>query len=239
MTGTYEENIALIEKYKNGDNDAAEQLIKLNLGLVKSIAIRFTGRGCELEDLIQIGSLGLIKAIDGFDRSFGTAFSTYAVPMITGEIKRYLRDDGLIKVSRSAKKNARLLLNERQRILAQTGREPHINELCELCGISYDDAIFALDASKPTISLQQKVHDDSETEICDLLAQDDEIDLLCEKTALRQAIKKLPENESNLLYLRYFKDLTQVQTAKILGITQVKVSRTEKKILEKLKSEFL
>lgn len=239
MSENYDENSALLEKYKNGDETAADELIRNNLGLVKSIASRFFGRGEELEDLIQIGTLGMLKAIKGYDASFGTVFSTYAVPLITGEIRRYLRDNGLIKVSRTAKKNGYTLLREREKFISKHAREPKLSELAEICGISCEDALYALDASRPAISLSEKLSEDSDTELIDLCATSDEIDGLCEKIALKEAVSKLPEDEHKLLSLRYFKGLTQSETAKVLGITQVKVSRTEKKIIDKLRSEFL
>ena len=239
MTQTHDDNKELLARYKSGDESAAGEIITKNYGLIKSIALRFMGRGQELEDLLQIGSVGMLKAIRGYNESFGTVFSTYAVPLITGEIRRFLRDDGLIKVGRSVKKNAYTLMREREKYISKYGKEPKLSELANICGISPEDAVYALDAAKPAVSLQEKVSEDSDTELMELCPSKDDIDALCEKTALSQVLSKLPENERELLVLRYFKGLTQAQTAKILGVTQVKVSRSEKKIINKLRVEFL
>ena len=239
MTDTYDENKALLEKYRAGDENAAEEIIRANLGLVKSIAMRFIGRGQELEDLIQIGSLGMLKAIRGYDPSFGTVFSTYAVPLITGEIRRFLRDDGLVKISRSVKKNGYVLNKAREAFIQKNAREPKLTELSEICGISDEDALYALEASRPAISLQEKLGADSDAELMDVCAAKDEIDAATEKIALHSLINKLPDEEKRLIHLRYFKGLTQSEAAKLLGITQVKVSRMEKKIINKLRTDFL
>ncbi len=238
MNVSFDENKLLLEKYKSGDENAAELLIEKNLGLVKSIALRFTGRGQDIEDLIQIGCMGMLKAIRGYDNSFGTVFSTYAVPLITGEIKRFLRDDGLIKVGRQAKRNGYNLNKCREAFIKRHSREPTINELSQICKISLEEAIYSLEAVMPAYSLQEKISQDSNTEFIDLCSTKDEIDSLCERTALRECLNKLTEYERTLITLRYFKELTQAQTAKIMGITQVKVSRTEKKIIEKLRSQI-
>lgn len=239
MNKASESNAFLLEKASMGDEAAAEMLIKENLGLVRSIAKRFTGRGQELEDLIQIGSIGMLKAIRGYDKSFGTAFSTYAFPLITGEIRRFLRDDGLIKVSRETKKNGSILLKAREQYMSEHGKEPGMSELCALCGIDEEAAVYALSACSPALSLQDKITDESDTEFSEFICTNDEITLLTDKIALREALKSLPEEERTLINLRYFKGLTQSETAKILGITQVKVSRTEKKIINKLASQIL
>ena len=239
MTQTHDENKELLARYKNGDESAAGEIIAKNYGLIKSIALRFLGRGQEFEDLLQIGFVGMLKAIRGYDEKFGTVFSTYAVPLVTGEIRRFLRDDGLIKVGRNVKKNAYTLMREREKYISKYGKEPKLSELAKLCDISPEDAVYALDAAKPAVSLQEKISEDSDTELMDLCHAEDDIDALCEKTALAQVLSKLPENERELLVLRYFKGLTQAQTAKILGVTQVKVSRSEKKIINKLRVEFL
>jgi len=239
MTDGFDKNEVLLERVSEGDEDATEMLIKENLGLVKSIALRFLGRGQELEDLIQIGSIGMLKAIRGYDKAFGTAFSTYAVPLITGEIKRFLRDDGLIKVSRETKRNGYILLRARQEYIAENAAEPSLSVLSEITGISEEQALYALEASAPTVSLQEKISAEGETEIGEMIASDDEIEALTDKIALRQAVKQLDTQEQILINLRYFKGLTQAETAKILGMNQVKVSRTEKKIITKLAKQIL
>ncbi len=239
MSDGFDKNALLLERASNGDESATELLVKENLGLVKSIALRFVGRGQELEDLIQIGSLGMLKAIRGYDKTFGTAFSTYAVPLITGEIRRFLRDDGLIKVSRETKKNGYILLKARQEYISKNAVEPSLSVLSELTGISSEQALYALEASAPAVSLQDKISAESDTEIGDMFASDDEIEALTDKIALREAVKQLDTQEQILINLRYFKGLTQSETAKILGMTQVKVSRTEKKIINKLAKQIL
>ncbi len=239
MSNNHEQNVFLLEKCARGDNDAVEKIIEENLGLVKSIAIRFLGRGQDLEDLIQIGTIGMLKAIRGFDFSYNTAFSTYAVPLITGEIKRFLRDDGIVKISRDIKKNGYILLKAKQEFINKNSREPKISELCQICNMTTEQVVTALEASMPTVSLQEKVgNDDSSAEIQNFFASNDNISDTVEKIALREAVKKLPEQEQEIIYLRYYKGLTQVKVAKFLGLTQVKVSRSEKKILEKLRKEF-
>ncbi len=239
MNDSFDKNEVLLERVSEGDESATEMLVKENFGLVKSIAVRFVGRGQELEDLIQIGSIGMLKAIRGYDKAFGTAFSTYAVPLITGEIKRFLRDDGLIKVSRETKKNGYILLRARQEYIAENATEPSLSVLSEITGISEEQALYALEASAPTVSLQEKISAEGETEIGEMIACEDEIEALTDKIALRQAVKQLDTQEQILINLRYFKGLTQAETAKILGMNQVKVSRTEKKIITKLAKQIL
>lgn len=223
---------ALFAKAKDGDADALAKLVQENMGLVKSIAVRFRDRGTELEDLIQIGAIGLIKAVRGYDTEFGTRFSTYAVPLIMGEIKKHLRDDGIIKVSRETKRKGALLCREKQRIIAETGEEPHISELAKISGMSVEEAVRALDAAAPVVSL----YDGGEGERSpEETLWTDNVATFGEKLALRQAIHSLPEEERKIIILRYFKELSQADTARCLGLTQVKVSRREKKIMEKLK----
>lgn len=239
MSNNYEQNVLLLEKCVHGDNQAIEQLITENLGLVKSIALRFLGRGQDLEDLVQIGTIGMLKAIRGFDFSYNTAFSTYAVPLITGEIKRFLRDDGIVKISRDIKRNGYIILKAKQEFINKHLREPKISELCQICNMTSDQVVTALEACMPTVSLQEKVGDnETGQEIQNLFASSDNISDTVEKIALREAMKKLPQQERQIIYLRYYKGFTQVKVAKMLGLTQVKISRCEKKILTKLRQEF-
>lgn len=228
MTGI-DENIKLLELVKLGDAKAEEKLVENNMRLVKSIALRFSSRGKEMEDLVQIGAMGLLKAIRNYDDSFGTAFSTYAVPVITGEIKRFLRDDGLIKVSREAKRNNYILLKAKEDYIAKNNREPRISELCEICGMELSDALYCVTACERAVSLQDKITEDGMTveEVCG----DDGLEKEIEKIALMQAIEKLDKESRKIIYMRYFKDMTQNEVARELGYTQVKVSRTEKKIM--------
>ncbi len=205
-----------------------------NMALVRSVALRFLGRGQELEDLIQIGAIGMLKAVRGYDASYGTVFSTYAVPLIAGEIKRFLRDDGLIKVSREAKQNYRMLMRGAETLSHSLGREPHIDELCTFCGVSKEDAVYALQACSAAVSLQEKIGDEDGGCLEDLCG-DSGLGELTDKIALRQAIASLEEKERTIIYLRYYKGLTQSEIAARLGMTQVKVSRTEKKIRENIR----
>lgn len=231
-------NLALVRRAKAGDTVAKEQLLTENAGLIKSVALRFQGRGQETEDLIQIGSIGMMKAIQGFDESFGTAFSTYAVHRIAGELRRFLRDDGLIKVSRDMKKKGYLLYRASEDFAAKHGREPKLSELCALCGMEPEEAANALDAMNPAVSLQEKLGNEDSSCYEELLGEDHSEEIT-DRLALGEALKGLPKEEQTLIYLRYFRGLTQSESAKRLGMTQVKVSRSEKKILEKLRKEML
>jgi len=236
----YINNLELIELSKNGDKRALEELVENNIGLVRSVASRFRDRGVEYDDLVQIGSIGIIKAIKSFDTSFGTAFSTYAVPMIIGEIKRFLRDDNIIKVSRDTKKRGINIMRVKEDFKQEYGREPHTSELAELTGLSREEIIYALDAISPVYSLQDggtlNQGGDGENTLENFISDDnDEIEAATNSIAIREALDTLPTMQRELIILRYFKNLSQQQTAKILEITQVKVSREEKKIFQKLK----
>lgn len=218
---------------------ALECIIEENMGLVRSIAFRFRERGTEFDDLVQIGTIGMIKAVRSFSPSREVAFSTYAVPLIMGEIKRHLRDDGPIKISRIYKKLSMELGRARSRILTDEGREPSISELAEICGISIEDAATALETVNPISSLSETYGDDEKLTLESQLASPDcEIEKLSDKIALGQAIAKLPRDWQKIITLRYFRDMTQQQVASALGLSQVKVSREEKKILAFLRNEL-
>ena len=242
----FENNNALIYIAQSDDEaaalDATEKLIMANRGLVRSIALRFRERGVEFEDLMQIGTMGMLKAIRSFDLSMGTSFSTYAVPLIFGEIRRHLRDEGLIKVGRYYKKLGAVLMNERNRILSEEGREARIEELAALCSVRVEEAAAALDAISPVVSLSDNVYGEEgmtlENTIPDEEASSD-MERLCDRIALGQAVSKMPELWQKIVLLRYYRDMTQQQTAANLGLTQVKVSREEKKIFEFLRAEML
>lgn len=231
-------NIELVRLAKSGDKNALESLLCENAGLIKSVALRFQGRGQDAEDLIQIGSIGMMKAVRGFDESFGVAFSTYAVHMVTGELKRFLRDDGLIKISRDIKRRGYILFRAGEEFSAKHGREPKISELCEMCGMTYEEVVTALEAMTPTVSLQEKLGDEDSASFEELIG-DDKSDEITDKLALGEALKNLSGEEQTLIYLRYYRGLTQSESAKRLGMTQVKVSRKEKKIIEKLRKEMI
>ena len=232
------ENIKLLEEYRNGDESAVEKLMKNNFGLVAGAASSFGGRGVETEDLIQIGSIGMLKAIRTFDLSRGTAFSTYAVPLIIGEIRKYLRDDGLIKVSRLRKRDGACLLRERERFVSENMREPRIEELASACGMTVEDAALALEASSPVRSLSEPVNEDDATLECVIPGHDAGIERALDRIALSEALRGLPALWRKIVYLRYFRDLSQQQTADELGLSQVKISREEKKIFAKIREQL-
>lgn len=218
---------------------ALETIIEENMGLVRSIALRFRERGTEYDDLLQIGTIGMIKAVRSFDPSREVVFSTYAVPMIMGEIKRHLRDDGPVKISRIYKKLSAELGRVRSKILIDEGREPTIMELAERCGVSVEDAAVALETVNPISSLSETYGDDEKLTLESQLASTDcEIERLTDKIALGQAIGRLPREWQRIITLRYYRNMTQQQVADALGLSQVKVSREEKKILAALREEL-
>ena len=236
----YFDNTALVISARDGDSDAETKLVIANSGLVRSIAVRFRGRGIELEDLIQIGTLGLIKASRSFEPERGFAFSTYAVPIIIGEIKRSLRDEGLIKVGRAQKKLGFDLMGAKTRIMNEEGRDPSISELASCLGVSTEEAAMALDAISPVSSLSESSDDEGtmtlESRIPD---NDNDIERSRDKIALEQAVRKLPKLQREIVALRFYRNKTQQECANELGLSQVKVSREEKKILEFLRKELM
>ena len=233
----FNKNQELLERACIGDDKATEELMISNLGLVRSIALKFRDRGVEYEDLVQIGSIGMLKAIRSFDLSKGTAFSTYAVPLIIGEIRRFLRDDGLIKVSRVYKQQGALLMREREKFIMENGCEPHLEELAKICGLTPQEATIAMDATACVNSLSASINGEDEGFTLENTLCDDknEIDVRIEHIALSQAISSLPPLWRKIVTLRYLKEYSQQTTAKILGLTQVKISREEKKIFEALR----
>jgi RNA polymerase sporulation-specific sigma factor len=231
----YDENLDLLKKYREGDALAGERLAELNMPLVYSIATRLSLRGGEMSDLVECGTIGLVKAMRTFDFSHGTAFSTYAVPLIFGEIRRFLRDDGIIKVSREDKRLSAKLLAERERRLADGG-DVRIAALAEAVGVTPQDAARAIHSQNAVRSLDEAAFEDEDSlTLGNIVTDEDEEERSFDRIALRDAIDHLAEQQKKIVLLRYFRDLSQVETAKILGITQVKVSREEKKIMEKLK----
>lgn len=224
----------LIARSQAGDMAAKETLLKENTGLIWSVTRRFTGRGVESDDLYQLGCLGFIKAIDGFDLQYGTQFSTYAVPKITGEIRRYIRDDGAVKVSRSIKEQAAQIKTVRNSLFNVLGREPTVLEISRQTGITVEDIAIAEGALTAVESINQSNGEDGFT-LEKILTDTDSEDAFLEKISLRQAIKQLPEKEAKVINLRYFHGLTQERVAKILSVSQVQISRIEKKAIEKLR----
>lgn len=233
-----EHTIALIEKAHQGDKEARDMLVEENMGLVWSIVKRFVGRGHEQEDLFQIGSIGLIKAIDKFDISYEVKFSTYAVPMISGEIKRFLRDDGMVKVSRSLKENGYKIKQATQIISHEMGREATIEELAAATELSTEDIVMAMDANVEVESIYKTVYqgDGNQISLVDkLIEKSNEQEKLIDRMLLEQLLEILEEKEKKIIILRYFQDKTQMEVAKVLGISQVQVSRMEKKILRRMR----
>ena len=237
-----EETSVLIERSHAGDKEAREVLIENNLGLVHHIVKRFVGRGYDPEDLFQIGCIGLMKAIDKFDLQFDVKFSTYAVPMISGEIKRFLRDDGMVKVSRSVKENGWKITQARERLQHILGREPTLQELQKETGLSLDDIVMALEAGVEVESIYKSVYQSDGNEIYlidQLMGDQNEKEYLLNQMLVSQLLDELQGTEKELILLRYFQGKTQVEIARRLGISQVQVSRLEKKILQKMREKVL
>lgn len=228
----------LIRLAQEGDKQASERLVTENSGLIWSVAKRFIGRGTDTEDLYQLGCLGFLKAVDGFDLQFGTQFSTYAVPKISGEIRRFLRDDGAVKVSRSIKEQAATIKLARSQLTASLGREPTITEISEKTGFSSEEIAMAETATAATESIQRESGEDGFT-LENILTDTESEEKLVEKISLRQAIEKLPEQERTVVNLRYFHGLTQERVARVIQVSQVQVSRIEKKALRNLKNLLL
>lgn len=229
------EMFRLLRQAQNGDKSAAEQLIVENSGLIWSIARRFFGRGVDPDDLYQLGCVGFLKAITGFDESFGTQFSTYAVPKISGEIRRFLRDDGSIKVSRGVKERAQVIRTARSAMEQTLGREPTVSELSAETGIAIEDIATAEMATGPAESLNRETGEDGFT-LEHVLGDFEHEERLIEHVALREAIQNLPEKEQRVIALRFYRGMTQDNTARVLGVSQVQVSRLERKAVEALRN---
>ena len=236
-----EEVAVLIARSQPGDKAAREALIEKNLGLVHHIVRRFLGRGYDAEDLFQIGAIGLMKAIDKFDLAYDVKFSTYAVPMISGEIKRFLRDDGIVKVSRTLKENGWKIRQAAEQIYHERGRDATLEEIAEATGIAREDIVMAMEANVEVESIYKSVYqsDGNEIYLVDKLPEKkDDNEKLLNHMLLEQLIGELGEEERMLIRLRYFQDKTQVEVAKNLGISQVQVSRMEKKILIRMREKL-
>lgn len=224
----------LIARSQAGDRDATQTLVEENSGLIWSVARRFLGRGAEPDDLYQLGALGFLKAVEGFDLEYGTQFSTYAVPKIAGEIRRFLRDDGAVKVSRSLKEQSAAIKSTRNRLTTALGREPTIQEISRQTGLSPEEIALAETATAATESIQRETGDEGFS-LEDILTDTESEERMVEKIALRQAIDALPERERLVIQLRYFHSLTQQRVAKVMDVSQVQVSRIEKKALAMLR----
>ncbi len=224
----------LLEAAQNGDNDACERLLVENSGLIWSVARRYYGRGVESEDLYQLGCLGFLKAVRGFDLRYGTQFSTYAVPKIAGEIRRFLRDDGVVKVSRGVKEKALTIRMARDRMNHTLGREPTLSELSAETGIEVEDIAEAETATLSVASIQSESGEDGFS-LESVLGDGGMEDEVVERLSLRAAIRRLPEREQQVILLRFYKNLTQDRAAKVLGISQVQVSRLERRAMGRLR----
>ena len=218
---------------QSGDKAEMERLLTENSALIWSVVHRFTGRGCELEDLYQLGCIGFVKAVQGFDTEFGTQFSTYAVPKIAGEIKRFLRDDGIIKVSRSLKENAARVFAAREKFERERGRAPYVSELCDLTGLTAEEIAQTASAPAEPCSLDEPMGDEGFS-LHNLLPAAGDEEKMVEHLDLRAAIDRLEEQQRMVILLRYYRDMTQQKVAQALGLTQVQVSRLEKRACREL-----
>lgn len=239
-----EDTMVLIERSHHGDKKAREQLVEKNMGLVWSIVKRFAGRGTDMEDLFQIGAMGLIKAIDKFDISFDVKFSTYAVPMIAGEIKRFLRDDGIVKVSRTLKENCWKIKRETENFRQQTGREPTLEELSAITALAKEEIAQALESSAEVESIYKTIPQKDGSEVCLLdrmegQSQGEGMQQLLNRVVLEQLLEELPDMERSLIVMRYLQEKTQSEVACVLGVSQVQVSRLEKKILRQMREKLV
>ena len=228
----------LLEAARQGDNRACEQVLAENNGLIWSVVRRYYGRGVEPDDLYQLGCLGFLKAVRGFDPAFGTQFSTYAVPKIAGEIRRFLRDDGAVKVSRGLKEQGAAVRAARVRLAGELGREPVLSELAEATGLTPEEIAAAETAAEPVISLQAETGEGGLT-LEGMLSAGGMEEGLVERLSLRAALEELPERERQVLLLRYYRGLTQARAARVLGVSQVQVSRLERRAVERLRQTLL
>ena len=238
---SYEDNLQLIPLAKEGNTEALNKLIEANLPLVTSISKKFTNRGYEYEDIYQIGCMGLVKAIKNFDEKYNDKITNYAVPMIIGEIKRFLRDDGMIKVSRNVKSLAKKLHFDKEALTKELNREPTVEELAQFSGMDKEEILFALESSASMQYLYEVIHQDdgSPVLLIDKLSENAIEDKnITEKLALKEALRNLDTKSRQIIVLRYFKDKTQIQVAKMLGISQVQVSRIEKKVLQEMRKQL-
>lgn len=234
------DNTALIERVREGDKQAENRMVEENMGLVYSIVRRFLNRGYDAEDLTQIGAIGLIKAVKKFDPEFNVQFSTYAVPMITGEIKRFLRDDGAVKISRTLKENAMKGWRCEELLRRKLNRQPTINEISKECGIDAESLIEAFEAATPPESIYESIYDngDKEIHLLDTLVGEEIEDGVINKVMIDDILNRLTEREKEIILLRYFRGKTQSEIAKIIGVSQVQISRIEKKAIERIRGEM-
>lgn len=242
QSALHERNRELLSAAKSGDTEAETKLLEENAGLLRSVVRRFLGRGTDEEDLIQIGTIGMLRAIRSFDPDRGTLFSTYAVPLILGELRRHFRDSGPVKISRLWKQKSLQLLRAREKIEAAEGRDATLSELARECSMEPEEAAMALQSLSPVTFFSEPLANDESLTYETLLADEGslaELERVSDALAISQCLKKMPSEWRKIVLLRYYRDLTQRETAAILGLTQVKVSREEKKILAFFKKELL
>ena len=232
--------IEYIRRAKSGEREAKELLIEQNVSLVKCIVKRYLGKGVDYDDLFQIACMGFLKAIAGFDESFGVRFSTYAVPMIAGEIKRFMRDDGAVKVSRAIKQTAKEINLFIEEYTIEKGRQPSVKEIAEKFSVDESEAVFIMGSSKMPLSLfgGSEFKDGKERELIETLSTPDDQEEMLDKMLLRGAIEELPERERKIIVLRYFRDMTQSEVAEKIGVSQVQVSRIESKIIKEFRQKL-
>ena len=232
--------IEYIRRAKTGEREAKEKLIEENVSLVKCIVKRYLGKGVDYDDLFQIACMGFLKAIAGFDESFGVRFSTYAVPMIAGEIKRFMRDDGSVKVSRAIKQTAKEINLFVEEYTTEKGKQPSVKEIAEKFSLDESETVFIMGSSKMPLSLYggSEFKDGKERELIETLAASDDQEEMLDRMLLRGAIEQLPERERKIIVLRYFRDMTQSEVAEKIGVSQVQVSRIESKIIKEFRQKL-
>lgn len=235
---TAEETTELIKKAQKGDDEAKTALLQNNLPLIKSIVRRYQNKQIEYEDLLELGTLGLIKAMNNYDSSYGVRFSTYAVPMIAGEIKRFIRDNGAIKVSRSLKAQNKIANEYIENYRQEHQKDPSIKEIAHYLKVEETEVVFILDSSKYPVSIYAETEEDG-LSLADKLASKENPDDYIEKIVLKEIIDKFDDRDKKIIYLRYYRDKTQSEIARILGVSQVQVSRLEAKILERIRKEMV
>ena len=231
------ELLTLLDRAQNGDNDACQQVLTENVGLIWSIVKRYSGCGVDTDDLYQLGCIGFIKAVKGFDLTYGTQFSTYAVPKIAGEIRRFLRDDGAVKVSRSVKERAAAIKKARERLTGDFGRDPTVSELSEALGLSPEEIAAAETATSATESIQRQTGEEGFS-LEDVLCTDGMEEKLLERMALQEALARLNDKERLVIQLRYYHSLTQQRVAGLIGVSQVQVSRLLRRTLKKIQDKI-
>ncbi len=235
------DTIEYIRRAKSGDQEAKQALVDGNVSLIKCIVKRYLGKGVEYDDLFQLACMGFLKAIAGFDESFGVRFSTYAVPMIAGEIKRFMRDDGSVKVSRAMKQTAKEMNTFVSEYTSVHGRQPAIKEIAERFGLDESETVFVMGSSKMPVSIYggSEYKDGNERELIDTLPAEDNQEELIDKLLLRTAIESLPERDRKIIVLRYFRDMTQSEVAEKIGVSQVQVSRIESRIIKEFRQKLI